>query len=60
VFNNKVVSSPRAILSDLIQVDIFFAALDGGSLGADRTILESMVEDIKAQVPEEMVAVGVG
>jgi hypothetical protein len=34
--------------------------LDGGKYGDDRAVLELMVEDIRSQVPEDIVAVGVG
>jgi hypothetical protein len=57
VFNNKIVSSPHAILFHLISFLQHWMVV---SLGCDRGVLELMVEDFKAQVPEEMVAAGVG
>jgi hypothetical protein len=57
VFNNKIVSSPHAILFHLISFLQHWMVV---SLGRDRGVLELMVEDFKAQVPEEMVAAGVG
>jgi hypothetical protein len=57
VLNNKLVSSPRALIFRLISLLQHWMAT---SVGMDRTTLERAVVEIKTQVSEEMVASGVG
>jgi hypothetical protein len=57
IFNNKIISSPRALIFHLIS---FMQHWMVASTDVDRTALERMVEGIKSQVPEELVPTGVG
>jgi hypothetical protein len=57
VFNNKLISSPRALIFCLISLMQHWTAM---SIGADRAALERAMEETKAQVPGELVVRGVG
>jgi hypothetical protein len=57
IFNNKIISSPRALIFCLISLMQHWVV---ASTGASRAALERMVEEIKSQVLAELVAVRVG
>jgi hypothetical protein len=57
IFNNKIISSPCVIISRLIS---FLQHWMTVSSREDRAMLERMVEEVRSQVPEELVATGVG
>jgi hypothetical protein len=57
IFHNNIVSSPRALIFRLIS---FLQHWMMASTGADRASLEQMVEEVRSQVSEELVATGVG
>jgi hypothetical protein len=57
IFNNKIISSPRALIFCLISLLRHWVVM---STCVDKVALELMVEEIKAHAPEELVATGVG
>jgi hypothetical protein len=57
IFNNKIVSSPKALFFHLMSLMQHWMVV---STGEDRAILERIVDGIKSHVPEELVPVGVG
>jgi hypothetical protein len=57
IFNNKIISSPRALIFHLTSLMQHWMI---ASTGVDRAALECLLEEIKSHVLEELVSVGVG
>jgi hypothetical protein len=57
IFRDKLISSPRAITFRLFS---FMQRWKIISTGGDRSALEQLIEAVRAQMPEEMIATGVG
>jgi hypothetical protein len=57
IFRDKLISSPRVITFRLFS---FMQRWKIISTGGDRSALEQLIEAVRAQIPEEMIATGVG
>jgi hypothetical protein len=57
IFRDNLIYSPRAITFRLISFTQRWKII---STGGDQSALEQLIEAVRAQIPEEMIATGVG